>query len=363
MKICFISVEIFAWDKYGGFGRATRTIGRELVKRGIEVYAVVPRQKNQKPVEYLDGIKVLSFPKHLPWKSIELLIKTGADIFHSAEPSLATYLALRYMPKSHHIITFRDPRNFNDWKMEFALPSISKLQVFLNYLYESNFLVTKAIRNIENLYCSSYYLIEKVINMYSLKKKPLFLPTPVKIRSDIKKSSKPTVCFLARLDRRKRPELFFDLARKYPDVSFIAIGKSRDSKWDEFLRNKYSKLPNLEIKGFIDQFCNNEHSEILEKSWIMVNTATREALPNSVLEAAAHKCAILSGVNTDNFASKFGYHVTNDNFSEGLEYLLSGDNWRLKGELGYQYVKNNFELNSAIEKHLEIYNRLYDSTR
>src|SRR5690606_27640366 len=26
MRICLISVEIFAWGKYGGFGRATRTI-------------------------------------------------------------------------------------------------------------------------------------------------------------------------------------------------------------------------------------------------------------------------------------------------------------------------------------------------
>ena len=37
MRICLIAVELFAWGKYGGFGRATRTIGRELVKRGIAV--------------------------------------------------------------------------------------------------------------------------------------------------------------------------------------------------------------------------------------------------------------------------------------------------------------------------------------
>ena len=41
MRICLISVEIFAWGKYGGFGRATRTIGRELAQRGHEVFAVV----------------------------------------------------------------------------------------------------------------------------------------------------------------------------------------------------------------------------------------------------------------------------------------------------------------------------------
>lgn len=361
MKICFLSVEIFAWGKYGGFGKATRIICRELVKRGIEVYAVVPRQKNQKPVELLDGIKVLSFPKHLPWKSIDLIKGTGADIFHSAEPSTATYFAFKYMPKSKHIITFRDPRDFKDWILEFELPSINKLQVLLNYIYESNFLVTSAIKKIENLYCSSNFLIEKVMRMYSLKTIPVFLPTPVKIKKNIKKSSKPTVCFLARLDRRKRPELFFELARKYQDVSFIAVGSSRDRMWDQYLRNKYSNLPNLEMRGFIDQFSNNEHSEILEKSWIMVNTATREALPNSYLEAAAHKCAVLTGINTDDFASKYGYHVVKDNFSEGLEYLISDNNWRVRGEIGYDYVKKNFELGDAINKHISIYKSLLNT--
>ena len=34
-------------------------------------------------------------------------------------------------------------------------------------------------------------------------------------------------------------------------------------------------------------------------------------------------------------------YASEDNFSEGLDYLLSEDNWRGKGELGYDYVKNN----------------------
>ena len=50
-KICLICVEIFAWGKYGGFGKATRIIGRELVKRGYDVYAVVPRREDQKEEE------------------------------------------------------------------------------------------------------------------------------------------------------------------------------------------------------------------------------------------------------------------------------------------------------------------------
>ena len=66
MHICLISVEIFAWGKYGGFGRATRTIGRELVKRGIQVSAIVPRRSGQNEIELLDEIKVLGFDYRKP---------------------------------------------------------------------------------------------------------------------------------------------------------------------------------------------------------------------------------------------------------------------------------------------------------
>jgi len=65
MRICLISVEIFAWGKYGGFGRATRLIGRELARRGHKVSAVVPRRQGQRRVEDLDGITVLGFS---PWQ-------------------------------------------------------------------------------------------------------------------------------------------------------------------------------------------------------------------------------------------------------------------------------------------------------
>jgi len=61
VKICFLCVEIFAWGKFGGFGRSTRVIGRELVKRGVEVTAIVPQRKGQGPVEMLDGIRYWAF--------------------------------------------------------------------------------------------------------------------------------------------------------------------------------------------------------------------------------------------------------------------------------------------------------------
>jgi glycosyltransferase involved in cell wall biosynthesis len=362
VKVCLISVEIFAWGKYGGFGKATRTIGRELVKRGIEVFAVVPRRAGQKPVEKLDGFTVLSFPPHFPFSAMNLFKECDADIHHSCEPSFGTYLAMKAMPHKKHLVTCRDPRDFEDWKMEFELPSLNKLQVIHNYIYENNFLVKRSVRRMDGVYTTAKYLVPKVRSIYGLNADPVFLPTPVIIPEKVIKSEKPTVCYVARLDRRKRPEIFFDLAREFPEVQFIAVGKSRDGKWDSYLREKYSNTPNLEMAGFVDQFSSNLHTKILEKSWIMINTATREGLANSFLEASAHRCAILSFVDPDGFATEFGHRVQDGNFVEGLKYLLDKNRWEEQGQKGYQYVKEHFELNKSIDNHLNHYRETLEKT-
>jgi glycosyltransferase involved in cell wall biosynthesis len=219
-------------------------------------------------------------------------------------------------------------------------------------------MVQQCIKKLDGVFTIAKYLIPKVKKMYRLKTNPVFLPTPVEVNGNIEKAATPTVCYLARLDRRKRPTLFLDLAEKFPHVNFIVIGQSRDKKWEAFLYKKYENISNIRFMGFIDQFRSGEHARLRNQSWIMVNTATREALPNSFLESAAAKCAILSHVDPDGFASQFGYHAKNNNFEEGLRFLLEKDRWRERGEKGYQYVKTTFEMDTAIQKHIDIYEKL-----
>lgn len=358
MRICLISVEIFAWGKYGGFGRATRIIGRELVKRGVEVTAVVPRRGEQKPVEELDGIRVLSFKPREVLSATRLFRQADADVYHSEEPSLGTYLAMRAMPGRKHIVTFRDPRDPEDWRTEFRLPSLNPAQVIANWLYEDNGLVRRAVRRADGWYAAAGLVIPKARLKYKLSADPKFLPTPVEIPEKIEKAPTPTVCFVSRWDKRKRPEIFFELAKAFPEVHFVAAGQSRNLEWDQYLRSTYGSLPNLELPGFIDQFRSNELSRLLGRSWILANTAAREGLPNAFIEAAAHGCAILSAVDPDGFASRFGCQVKDDDFVTGLRSLLHGDRWRALAEAGYNYVRETFALERAIDRHLSIYERL-----
>ena len=358
LHICLICVEIFAWGKYGGFGRATRLIGRELVKRGVRVTAVVPRRQDQKPEEILDGIRVLSFGKTDMGEQYRLYKEIDADVYHSEEPSFGTFLAQQAMPHKKHMITFRDPRRISDWLTEFRLPSLSRAQVLMNILYEDNFLVHHAARHADARYAAAHLLKPIVVSKYGLKTAPTFLPTPVPIPDHIEKSSQPTVCLLGRLDRRKRPEIFFDLAATFPRIRFIAAGRSRDPEWDQELHQRYGGLPNVEMMGFLDQFDGNAHTQVLQKSWVLVNTSAREGLPNAFLEATANKCAILSEVDPDGFASRFGYHAAYGDFGQGLKALLGNDLWRERAAAGYAHVKAEFSLEAAIDQHLAAYHRL-----
>lgn len=360
MKICFVVSQIFAYGKYGGFGSLTRTIGRELAKRRIEVCAVVPRRGDQKPVEDLDGITVMSSPPRYLWSSKKLYQVCDADIYHSEEPTIGTYLAMRAMPERKHIVTAQDPRTIYDWLVEYRyFSSYQKITFPLIYLYEKNYLVKKAVKNADAVYCQAKYITSKAKSLYGLNRDPGFLPNPVRISNGkFTKAKEPTVCFLARWDRRKRPEIFFNLAKKFPNVRFIAVGKAHDKRYDRYLRKKYSNITNLEMVGFIDQFTSNKLQNILEKSWMLINTATRECLPVAFLEATAYKCAILSSNNPDGFAENFGFHVKNDDYISGLKFLLDQDRWREKGERGYAYVKETHELNKVIDQHISVYEKL-----
>lgn len=358
MKLCLLCTEFFAWGKYGGFGRAARTIGREMALLGHEVHAVVPLRGKQREREELDGVIVHGFPMHKPWQVLSICREIDADIYHSCEPSMSTFFAERAAPHCKHMVTCRDPRDSHDWWLEFKRPSVSYLQVMANWVNEHNPLVIHSVRRADVVYVPARFLKAKVERLYHPPSKVRFLPTPIPIPDAVKKSQRPTVCFVARLDRRKRPERFCALAERHPDIRFIIVGKSRDSDYEQRLREQYAHCSNLEFAGFINQFRSERLSEILTESWILVNTATREGLPNAFLEAMAHRCAILSAVNPDQVASRFGYLVKGDDFDEGLRWLLEENRWRERGDAGHNFVASTFSVENAMAAHLQAYGKL-----
>ena len=111
----------------------------------------------------------------------------------------------------------------------------------------------------------------------------------------------------------------------------------------------------MKLLGFINQFEGNELSRLLEMSWILVNTSSREGLPNSYIEACGHRCAILRPTDPDGFATRFGIQVRDNDFSSGLANLLKQDKWQSLGNMGYEYVRETNNVPIAVQKHLDLY--------
>jgi glycosyltransferase involved in cell wall biosynthesis len=77
-----------------------------------------------------------------------------------------------------------------------------------------------------------------------------------------------------------------------------------------------------------------------------------------MLEALAHKCALLSSVNPDGLTERFGYWAKKDDFEEGLKWLLENDKWRKLGDEGYKYIRENHDIKKVIDKLVNLLKRL-----
>ena len=354
--VCLISTEILGWGKAGGYGFVVRMMGTELVKRGYRVTAVIPQPRDVVGSgALLDGIEVRSYPRLSFSRGVALFREADADIYHSHEPSLGGWLAMRAMPHSKHLVTSQDPRLLRDWWIEFRHPTYSSFQVLKTAAYYENPLTRLSVRAAQRVMVPAHYLKEIVARKYRLADQPIFMPTPIRVPPSVSKADRPTVCYLGRLDRRKQPERFLRLAAAFPEVRFICVGEAQDSRYGDHLRRQYGGQPNLEMTGFIDQFRDSRVSEILASSWVLINTSAREGLPNTYMEAAGHGCAILSAVDPDGFASKFGAHVPDGDFAAGLRMLLTGDMWRRQGDAGFNYVNATYEVNKAIDRQVGLY--------
>ncbi len=182
------------------------------------------------------------------------------------------------------------------------------------------------------------YLLNKIPETYGCDAlSPSILPNIIDLNSDnISKSRQPEVVFLGRLDPYKRPWLFAEIARHFPDVKFTFLGQAHFDKADSWQSGGLPK--NIKFAGHVGE---EKKRELLSRAWLLINTSAHEGLAVSFLEALKMETPILSTVNPENVVSRFGIHVGNflgegaqavPYFIKGLKQLL--DDRELRETLG-----------------------------
>ena len=118
MRICIVVNEFFGWGKFGGFGSAARLLATELASQGVDVSVVTPRRAGQPPVETVAGVTIYSYPVRSVGSQLAAYRTCDADIYHSQEATVSTYVAMRAMPDSYHVVTCRYTRTLKDLLLE-----------------------------------------------------------------------------------------------------------------------------------------------------------------------------------------------------------------------------------------------------
>lgn len=360
--VCILTSQYFDWGIYGGFGSMSRKLAESLVQCGFRVSVIVPGRRGQRPIETIGGVEVQSFSPRNVGEACRIIRASSADVFHSQDPTLLTYLAQRLHPRRPHLVTSRDPREWHDWWIEFRYATpMRRLLTPFNYFTESGLFVRRAVRRADGVFCPAHFLKEKVKRLYGLTTLPTLLPNLIDVPAVLpQKSARPTMTFVARWDKRKRPWIFLELAEQFPDYRFVAVGQgsaSAESGFDAQLRRRFRDVPNLEMPGLINRFREPERMHrILSDTWIFVSTAVREGLPLTFLEAAAYGCPIISRVDPDQFASRFGKQVQDDDYASAVRSLLA-DGPLEKGRTAHEYVRETYETSKALAAHRQQYER------
>jgi len=172
------------------------------------------------------------------------------------------------------------------------------------------------------------------------------------------------VLWVSRIDRLyKRPELFLDLAARFPAEPFVMIAAPANDQaaYFEACRLRALAMPNVQ---FVPGVPFAEMDARYRGAKVLVNTSSSEGFPNTFLQAAANKTPLLSlRVDPDGFVEKHacGFSCGDDTelLAERLAALLRDEALRQRmGENARAYVRENHDARRNAESLLALCRRV-----
>lgn len=357
---------------FGGYGILAREyiakyIPNSEIEIEIEVIIGSNSKKEIKTIER-DGIKIHYLPKN--WSSkidvdfiylnlVQNFFKEQKfDVYLSIEMSRIAYEVMKREKDKKLILWVQDPRPNYDWEEIKSVPMSNEYDSYVNYY-------SKWERRIQNLLgklneegrliliSQGEYLKRKAKDLYRLPEntKIEYFPNPVVINDNFSiEDKRDNVLFLGRLTPVKRPWIYFELAKKFPENIFYVCGQGNEI--DEIIE-KYKDVKNLKFMGHVS---GEEKDRLLRECKVLVNTSIHEAIPVSFLEAISYGQKLLSCQNPDDITKNNGYFTGTilgegidriEEFQKGLEFCLNNYNEKEIIE-SIEKIKENHNLDKFI---------------
>lgn len=162
------------------------------------------------------------------------------------------------------------------------------------------------------------------------------------------------ILWVGRSDTFKRPHLFVQLARLFPQYPFTMISSraDKDTEYDTLVQEAQS-VPNL---TFIPGLPFEQADVYFEKARLFVSTSQSEGYPNTFVQACKAGTPILSlSVNPDSFLDRYDCgRCANGNWEQFIDLfkaLLQSDVAGQLGQHGLDYVRQHHDIREIIEQY------------
>ena len=166
------------------------------------------------------------------------------------------------------------------------------------------------------------------------------------------------VLWVGSLAKRKRPEVFLELARGLPDLKFVLVGgPGEDRGYDSLMREEARNIPNLEWRGYIPPW---EMEPVFQNARLLVGTSILEGFPNVYLQAWAHGVPVISVVvDPDETIVNMGLGVVVGRVEKLQETVLSwwNDTYHCSeaGKRAQEYVKENHAIDQVAPRTVKLF--------
>ncbi len=172
-------------------------------------------------------------------------------------------------------------------------------------------------------------------------------------RTQTANNKKDIILWVGRLTEIKKPELFLDLAKKYPEEKFVMIAPVvlEKTEYGKEIQTEAKKIKNLQYIGYVKP---EEIKNHYRKAKIYVLSSEYEGFSNTMAEAMLAECSILSyNVNPDNILNKFecGFCAEKgtEKFFSYFEMLKNPEICKKLGKNGANYIAENHRKEQIID--------------
>ncbi|OQX84328.1 MAG: hypothetical protein B6D63_04950 [Candidatus Latescibacteria bacterium 4484_7] len=161
--------------------------------------------------------------------------------------------------------------------------------------------------------------------------------------------------------KRKRPELFVELARRIPEARFTLIGGVGDDKdYYEKIVKDAEKVENLRYVGFVPP---ERIDSYYRKAFALINTSYLEGFPNTYLHSWIYGTPTLTiEIDPDGIIEREGIGRKTGSFEElvrSARELCSDENLRNHmSQRAWNYVRKNHDIKDRSQDYIELFERL-----